>query len=104
MPSARAWTVKTLNACAPPASLLRDLLAAYASEPGGLRAFGHFLARAEGIVCVGHRLRRVGEDRGGALYLVERVRVLTPAKPASTLVLPREAAHHLPVRILRSQP
>ena len=45
------WTVQALNACASPASPLRDLLKAYASEPGGLRAFGHFLARTEGIAC-----------------------------------------------------
>ena len=50
------WTVQALNACASPASPLRDLLKDYASEPGGLRAFGHFLARTEGIACHGHRL------------------------------------------------
>lgn len=88
------WSAATLNARvlasdgADPNLTL--LLADYASE-GGLRSFGRFLGRCEGVVIGGLRLLDAGEDRDGRLYCVAPPeRVSGRLKPARSL--PPESA------------
>ena len=63
-------------------SALQALLADYATESGGLRSFGRFLERCNGIACAGRRLVAVGDDRAGA---PDVVRLSGPSKPAPSL-------------------
>lgn len=64
---------RTLNGRDAAAQALREVVAEYCTEEGGLRALGRFLARLEGISFAGLRLVRAGAVRG-----VQRWRVSGP--------------------------
>jgi hypothetical protein len=69
--AANLYEVAALQTSAQPLLLLLD---EWNTERGGLRQFGHFLARVRGASCAGLRLVETGGgDRLGVLYTVKRV-------------------------------
>jgi hypothetical protein len=62
-----------LNDRTPAGQAMRELAGDYATECGGLRAFGRLLARLEGVPLAGLRLVRRGQARDGVSWKVSRV-------------------------------
>jgi hypothetical protein len=67
-----AWA-QTLNDRSAEGQALRELIAEYFTEDGGLKAFGRFLARIEGVPLAGRRLELVDSPRGINRWRVVRV-------------------------------
>ena len=81
-----SWNAGGLAAAARKASANHPLLlviAAHGAAGGGLRAFGKFLARCNGLSAGGFRLRKVGDDFEGCLYSLTWVS--PPPKPSAPL-------------------
>ena len=70
-----AWDVPELvHAASDAASVdLATLLLAHHTKTGGYRALGNLLARCCDVRIEGLRLKKVGEGRQGAIYVVQRV-------------------------------
>lgn len=81
------WSAADLNACLlnrDGADELRALMAEYMTEVSGLRSFGGFLERCNGVSSGGLRLVAAGPSSDGVLYQVKRVS--GAVKPAAALV------------------
>jgi hypothetical protein len=78
--TAAAVAAHALNARDAAGQALRELVGEYATERGGVRAFGRLLVRLEGVTFDGHRLVSMGQVRGVARW---RVRVSEAVKPAA---------------------
>jgi hypothetical protein len=70
-----AWTAADLleTSLLPAHAGLAAALAAAGTGTGSLRALGRLLTRSCGHCADGFRLRRVGTDRAGVVYVVDRV-------------------------------
>jgi hypothetical protein len=84
-----AWTAADLAAAmvggeaGPHADALLELVSEHSTEAGGLRAFGRFLARVDGVACAGLRLEHQGANGGhGAVYVVRTLRGFQAAETA----------------------
>lgn len=62
-----------LNQHTPSGDALCEMVVEYGSEDGGLKAYGKFLARLEGVPVLEHRLIKVDAVREGLVWRLQRV-------------------------------
>lgn len=70
---AASLAARALNDRTPDGAALRELIGEYATESGGLRAFGRLLDRLDGVPLAAYRLAPAGEGRDGRRWRVLRV-------------------------------